>query len=434
MLSRPLHAQGYARRLTVDQRSNVDVLVVGGGPAGLAAARAAATAGASVLLLERGRAIGRPVRTSGASWLRDVRKLGLPAELAQPIDRLRLIGPGPTAWWDAPRPLACVLDVAATYRHLAAQAERAGARLSLGEAVLAPLLDNGVVVGVATRGGDLRARVVVDASGVSRAVSSHPALRAVAATGPGVRLGQRFRRLGLGAEVELDAPYAERSTARLFVGRVLVPYGYGWAFPSPGGRLRVGAGVLHPPAGRGQRPAAVLARLLEQPALVHLLRGASVVEQHAGLLPAEPVGERYTAGLIVVGDAAAQAAPLLGEGIRQAIAAGERAGKAAAGAIGAGDTTAAGVRLADGMPPLGAALGTALGWWFNRRSTRYGDRNWRIVTRLLARLPPALLADGLRGELDPAWVLAAGPRLALGLGPALREAGRLKHSHRASVY
>ncbi len=422
MLSRPLHGQGYAPRLAVDQRSNADVLVVGGGPAGLAAARAAATAGVSVLLLERGQTIGWPVRTSGASWLRDVRKLGLPAELAQPVDRLRLIGPGLTAWWDAPGPLACVLDVSETYRYLASQAERAGARLLLGEVVVAPLLRDGGVVGVATRSGDVRARVVVDASGAGRAVAGHPALRAVAATGAGVRLGQRFRRLGLGAEVELDAPYAEPSTARLFLGRALVPYGYGWAFPSPGGRLRVGAGVLQPPAGRGQRPVAVLARLLQQPELAEVLRRTSLVERHTGLLPAEPVGERYADGLIVVGDAAAQAAPLLGEGIRQAIAAGGRAGKAAAGAMASGTTSAPALRRADGTPPIGMALGTAFGWWFNRRSTRYGDRNWRIVTRLLASLPPALLADGLRSELDPAWLLAAGPRLAFGLGPALRKA------------
>jgi digeranylgeranylglycerophospholipid reductase len=418
----------------VDQRSDVDVLVVGGGPAGLAAARAAATAGARVLLLERGPTIGRPVRTSGASWLRDVRKLGIPVELAQPLDRLRLVGPGVTAWWDAPRPLACVLDVTETYRYLAAEAERAGARLSLGEPVVAPLLRDSVVVGVATRGASYHAQVVVDASGANRAVAGHAALRAVATVGAGVRLGQRFRRVGLGAEVELDAPAAEPSTARLFVGRALVPYGYGWAFPGPGGRLRVGAGVLHPPAARGQRPGVVLARLLAQPELADLLRSASVVEHHTGLLPAEPVGERYAAGLIVVGDAAAQAAPLLGEGIRQAIEAGQRAGAAAAGAIAAGSTSADQMRCAGGTPPIGVALSTSLGWWFNQRSTRYGDRNWRIVTRLLGCLPPLLLADGLRGELCPAWLLAAAPRLAFGLGPALGEAGQMQHSRQASVY
>jgi digeranylgeranylglycerophospholipid reductase len=421
----------------MDQRADVEVLVVGGGPAGLAAARAAATAGASTLVLERGHTIGLPVRTSGASWLRDLRALGIPSELAQPVDRLRLISPGLTAWWNAPQPLACVLDVTETYRYLAAEAERAGARLCLGQRVERPLLDRGVVLGVVTQGSEgasYRARVVIDASGASRAVAGHAALRALATAGAGVQLGHRFRRLGLGAEVELEAPAAEASTARLLVGRELAPYGYGWVFPRPGGRMRVGVGVLHPPARRGQRPRAVLARLLAHPVLADLMRGVRIVEQHTGLLPAEPVGERYANGLVVIGDAAAQAAPLLGEGIRQAIEAGQSAGLAAAHAVARGDTSAGGLRSEAGAPSIGVALGTSLGWWLNRRSTRYGDRNWRIVTRMLATLPPAMLADGLRGELGLPWLLGAAPRLAFGLVPALGEAGRLKHSRRASVY
>src|SRR5512145_2308329 len=47
------------RGMTVER---ADVVVVGGGPAGLIAAREAATAGLDVLLVERDRAIGAPVR------------------------------------------------------------------------------------------------------------------------------------------------------------------------------------------------------------------------------------------------------------------------------------------------------------------------------------------------------------------------------------
>ncbi len=60
---------------------NVDVLIVGGGPAGLAAAEAAASQGARTLLLERQHEIGYPVHTSGGSWISDMQALGIPEHL-----------------------------------------------------------------------------------------------------------------------------------------------------------------------------------------------------------------------------------------------------------------------------------------------------------------------------------------------------------------
>jgi NADPH-dependent 2,4-dienoyl-CoA reductase/sulfur reductase-like enzyme len=46
-----------------------DVLVVGGGPAGLSAAESAARGGARVAVLERQKEIGYPIHTSGGTWL-----------------------------------------------------------------------------------------------------------------------------------------------------------------------------------------------------------------------------------------------------------------------------------------------------------------------------------------------------------------------------
>ena len=64
---------------TTDGAQRYDVLVVGGGPAGLSAAEAAAKAGARVAVLERRKEIGYPVHTSGGSWISDMRAIGIPA-------------------------------------------------------------------------------------------------------------------------------------------------------------------------------------------------------------------------------------------------------------------------------------------------------------------------------------------------------------------
>ena len=70
-------------------RERYDVLVAGAGPAGLAIAEPLAERGYSVLVCEKAPEIGKPVRTSGGSWIEDLRALGLPDHLWHPIDALR---------------------------------------------------------------------------------------------------------------------------------------------------------------------------------------------------------------------------------------------------------------------------------------------------------------------------------------------------------
>ena len=69
------------------------VLVVGGGPAGLAAAEAAAKRGVSTLLLERQNEIGYPIHTSGGSWVKDMQALNVPTHLYHPIKTVLFLTP-----------------------------------------------------------------------------------------------------------------------------------------------------------------------------------------------------------------------------------------------------------------------------------------------------------------------------------------------------
>src|SRR5881396_3586723 len=106
----------------------VDVLVVGGGPAGLAAAEAAAGSG-SVLVLHRDKQIGRPVRTSGASWKRDVDRLGIPSALYHEIGSGTFAGPTQRADFVFGHDRPVILDVTGTYEHLAGRATATGAEI-----------------------------------------------------------------------------------------------------------------------------------------------------------------------------------------------------------------------------------------------------------------------------------------------------------------
>ena len=74
-------------------QNRYDVVIVGGGPAGLTAARLLGEAGATVLVIEKDRQIAERVRTSGGTWIRDMAEHGVPESLYHPFRRVRLITP-----------------------------------------------------------------------------------------------------------------------------------------------------------------------------------------------------------------------------------------------------------------------------------------------------------------------------------------------------
>src|SRR3954468_15918413 len=191
-----------------------DVVIAGGGPAGLAMAEPLAHRGFSVLVCERNAEIGTPVRTSGGSWPADLRRLGLPDHLWHPITKLSFRSRAAYAEVDWDGPVGCSLDVTATWRYLAERARLAGAEIRTGSLVRweAP-------GAVTVREGDashrVRCRLAVDATGT-------PSTLARAA---GVHRG--FTRVGVGYEEELSAPAFPQHEAMVIVGGV-APAGYAW--------------------------------------------------------------------------------------------------------------------------------------------------------------------------------------------------------------
>lgn len=386
-----------------DWTDHVDVLIAGGGPAGLATAQAvcAACPRASVLVAHRDAQIGLPVRTSGGSWLRPLRALGLPDHLHHPLSTLHFASAGflSTTRFGDDRPV--VLDVTATYRYLASIARAAGARVLTGAMVTAAHVGrDGAAVHVQVGGSThtVRARLVVDATGVARTLLVHAwAL-------------PRFTRLGVGAEYEFadESSGDQRTTAALFVGSRFAPSGYGWVFPCPGGKVRVGVGVIRPDADVHPRPLLDAFLASDEPARLGLRLGA-LVDRHFGVIPSDHAPPRSVFGpLIAVGDSACHALPLVGEGIRYCIESGRVLGRAIA------------CVLQDGSGAAGA-LAEYESWWdhtyradfaraqqANLKMARFTDGQWDAAARFLGSLPPDDLARALRVELSPwGWLRAA---------------------------
>src|SRR6266852_2323883 len=125
-----------------------DVLIVGGGPAGLAAAEAAAKLNVRTVVLERQNEIGYPVHTSGGSWISDMKALAIPENLYHPVTRVIFVSPHREVPLYYNPPVACVLDVRGVYQHLAGRAVAAGATIRVRHAVEQTIMENGRVLGV----------------------------------------------------------------------------------------------------------------------------------------------------------------------------------------------------------------------------------------------------------------------------------------------
>ena len=63
-----------------EKELDYDIVIVGGGPAGSSAAFTAAKNGAKVALLEKEEEISHTVRTSGVTWIKDVKNFGIPKD------------------------------------------------------------------------------------------------------------------------------------------------------------------------------------------------------------------------------------------------------------------------------------------------------------------------------------------------------------------
>src|SRR6266581_6145924 len=308
-----------------------DVLIVGGGPAGLAAAEAAATEGIETLVLERQHEIGYPIHTSGGSWVRDMQALNIPQTLYHPINRVIFVSPQREVPLDYHPAVACVVDVRGLYQHLASRAIAAGAQLRVRHTVEQTLLEDGRICGVAAKNhiGEritVRSAVTIDASGFSRHV------------GVRTEMGKAFRRYGYGAEYDMYAPNYPQDELLLIVGNKFAPSGYAWAFPHGNNRVSVGVGIMRPDC--GSDPRVCLDHLVHDlPQLARRLKNASPVEYHTGLFPEEGLLDRFSRdGLLLAGDAGGLGSTLGGEGIRFAIYPGQMAGTIAAEAVKAGDT------------------------------------------------------------------------------------------------
>ncbi len=310
-----------------------DVLVVGGGPAGCVAAWEAAAAGAGdVLLIERDRAIGAPVRCAegvGSDGLREFLDPDGAPLVSRRITKVIFWAPDDTEVVLGSRDVGYVLDRTRFEPVLAEEAARAGAEIRIGtEAVaLARGGDRWRVTLRGPRGEETwTAKVVIGADGVETMVGRWAGLD--------TRVAAR--------DMESCAQYVvgnisfDPDAIYLQFGASVAPGGYAWIFPKGVGVANVGLGVV---ALRGDGRNA--RQYLDDYLAKHFPSGTVTGLTVGGVISGVTVKRTVADGVLLAGDAAHMINPLSGGGIVNAMKAGRLAGRHAARAVREGDTSAA---------------------------------------------------------------------------------------------
>src|ERR1017187_5310826 len=374
-----------------------DVIIAGGGPGGLSAAEAVAKTGASVLVLEQNREIGSPARTTGGSFVQDMRDLGIPEALYHPIRRCRYISPNNTVTFSYENdPMTCVLDVRGVFQFLAERAIDAGAKISVGTTAGEPVLTNGAVTGIKAKTPtvpdiEYQSNILIDATGYRSQILKQS----------GVSPGSK--RFGVGSEYDLYAPHCEQGEAVLIVGSQIAPAGYAWAFPWGKKRVRVGIGILHTDS--DAHPDQYLDILVNRASEFGIdLSGAQPVEYPFGLVPSDGLAEAFVGdGIMAVGDAAGQPSALVGEGIRWAIKAGRMAGAVAGDAVKANDFSKCFLGRYQKQWNSKFAINLRIAYEINRKVAQWDDDKWDRKTELMKLFTPYQFGQALQANFLAGW-------------------------------
>lgn len=358
-----------------------DVVIVGAGPGGSGAAKAAAEEGLSVLMVEKRQEIGSPKRCAEGLSKASAERMGVkpdPLWMRREIKGASVIAPsgskltidykdGPEGW---------VVERKVFDKQLAERAVQAGARVFARTEVVGLVKEDGIISGVELesegRRWKVKAPLVIAADGVESRIARMG----------GLDTTNKLIDLVSGAQFEMAGIDIDPDRIELYFGNDIAPGGYVWIFPKGESVANVGIGVRKPYASK--LAVQYLREFIEsRPGL----RKGSILEANSGGVPVGGLMKNMVMdNLMVVGDAAHQVNPIHGGGISEAYIGGRIAGEVAAEAKKAGDYSEAFLSRYNDR------------WWKERGDLLKKVEKLRTVTEGLSDEELDWLSENLRAD------------------------------------
>ena len=305
-------------------KQEYDIIVVGAGPAGSMAARFAAEQGVSVLMLEKDRDVGYPVRCGEAISKAGVEEFITPDPkwIAATISKFSFNAPDGTEVILDFGEAGYVLERRIFDYELARTAADAGAEILTRAYVNGLIFGDGKVSGVKYEyqgeQKELKSKVVIAADGVESRVGRWA----------GLTTHIDFRDMESAVQITAANIPVDQNTLYFYFGQDYAPQGYFWIFPKGNRKANIGLGVSGL-IGKKKSALSFLNDFMER-----YYPAAPVLTTIAGGVPCSTTLDKISApGIMLVGDAARQVNPLSGGGIASGMIGGSIAGRIAAEAV-----------------------------------------------------------------------------------------------------
>jgi geranylgeranyl reductase family protein len=305
----------------------IDVVIIGGGPGGMAAARALAAGGWAVTVLEEHDHIGTPVHCTGVLAADVIDSMQVPADaVLNPLSTVRFVAPAGHAFeYTTATTEAVVIDRMVFDSELARRAALAGAVISKGRRVTALDTTAESVQVTFADGETLTARVAILACGANYTFQ---------------------RRLGFGMpstflqSAQMELPADRLGKVEIHFGSEIAPKGFAWAVPvqRPSGTFaRIGVMAEGDASAYFSR---MLARVRDRWSVA----ATDMAVPRRRVLPLGSVRRTYADRVLAVGDAAGLVKPTTGGGIYYSVVSGEIAAEVLNTQLASGDLSASALR------------------------------------------------------------------------------------------